>query len=71
MAAQDVTPIPLCLPQAEATALAQLCKRVDRGTVAGFAAPCTTYDDRPEADVMWDGMNHLRSALAEAGFGPR
>ncbi len=71
MAVQDVTPIPLCLPPAEATALAQFTKRVDFDTVARFAAPCAAYDACPEADVMWSGMNLLRSALAEAGFTPR
>jgi hypothetical protein len=63
--------IPLSLPRAEATALAQFTKRLDFDTVAGFASPCAVHDGRPESDVMWSGVNSLRSALAEAGFGPR
>jgi hypothetical protein len=71
MAVPETIPIPLHLPRDEATALAQFTKRIDHGTVAGFASPTVTYDDCPEADTMWSGLCMLRAALAEAGFAPR
>ncbi len=63
--------ITLDLPNDEAAALAQFCKRVDSETVHRFASPCATYDDQPEGDVMWSGVLKLQRALADAGFAPR
>jgi hypothetical protein len=71
MAVPETIPIPLTLPRCEAQALAQFTKRIDRDTVAGFAGMFELYDSGTEADVMWNGVNLLRSALAEAGFAPR
>jgi hypothetical protein len=62
MADSEVTTIPLHLLRAGATALARLAD------CARLAAPCTTYGDRPEADVMWSGLLTLQGALAFAGF---
>jgi len=59
------------MPADEAMALAQFCKRVDSETVRRFAAPCTSYGSRPEADVMWSGVLSLKGALARAGYAPR
>ena len=64
-------PIPLPLPRDEAMALAQFTKRIDRDTVSRFAGMFELYDSGTEADVMWSGVNLLRSALAQAGFAPR
>jgi hypothetical protein len=52
-------------------ALAQFCKRVDSETVHSFAAPAASYAGQPEGDCMWNGVNTLRAALAQAGFAPR
>src|SRR5437867_2371677 len=53
MADQQVIAIPLHLPRCQATALAQFCKRIDRGTVGRFAAMFAGYDSGTEGDVMW------------------
>jgi hypothetical protein len=63
--------IPLRLPEDEALALAQLCKRVDYDTCVRFTSRFDKYHGRDEGDVAWSAVNMLRSALAEAGFAPR
>ena len=68
MADCEVITIPLCLPHAEATALARLAGRLEPEDCARFAAPCTVYDGKPEANVMWSGLLTLQGALAGAGF---
>jgi hypothetical protein len=68
---QPIT-IPVDFPSRdEATALAQLVKRIDYGTVNRFAAPTITYNGRSEGDVMWSAVCTLQHQLAEAGFVPR
>jgi hypothetical protein len=71
MADPEVIMIPLHLPHPEATALARLVGRIDAEDCPRFAAPCRTYDNRPEADVMWSALLTLQGALAGAGFNPR
>jgi hypothetical protein len=71
MADQKTIPIQLHLPRCQATALAQFCKRIDRGTVGQFAGMFAVYDSGTEADVMWLALVTLRSALSDAGFAPR
>jgi hypothetical protein len=71
MADPRVITIPLYLPPAEATALANLAGRIGMDDCARFAAPCATYGDRSEADVMWSGLLTLQGALAGAGFALR
>jgi hypothetical protein len=68
MADYNITSIPPHLPPAEAMALAQFGKRVDFNTVANFS-PAATYDQTPEADVMWSALDRLPAALD--GFAPR
>ena len=68
MADPEVITIPLCLPRSEATALARLVARLDERDCTRFAAPCTNYDGRPEADVMWSGLLTLQGAPAGKGF---
>ncbi len=69
MADSEVITIPLSLPRPVATALARLVSRLGESDCARFAAPCTTYGNRLEADVMWSGLLTLQGALAGAGFG--
>jgi hypothetical protein len=73
MADQEVISIPLTMPPAEATALAQLCKRMTFETIVDHACVFDrgAYAGRAECDVMWSSVNQLRGALASAGFAPR
>ncbi len=63
--------IPLNMPPAEAMALAQFASRLNPQVCARFAALCTVYGERPEADVIWSGIGALRSAFIRAGFPSR
>jgi hypothetical protein len=60
--------IVLELPADEATALAQLVKRLGYDDAKRLSSP---YDGGEERDAMLSGINKLRRALAEAGFAPR
>ena len=71
MAAQEAITIPLRLPSDEATALAQLTKRIGYDDCVRLSSRFDRYDGRAECDVMWSALNLLRTALAEAGFAPR
>jgi hypothetical protein len=68
MADDSTTTIPLSLPKPEATALAALAGRFGIADAVRLAAPCASYGERPEADVMVQAMMRLRGALAGAGF---
>jgi hypothetical protein len=65
--------IVLDMPDSEAWALAQFCKRLmpedlDRRASKHDAG---SYGGRDEADVMHDAFMTLTVALREAGFAPR
>jgi hypothetical protein len=71
MAENTLITIQLTLPRPEATALARLLTRLEPEIMPRFAAPCRTYGNLHEADVMWAAVLTLQSALAGAGFGGR
>lgn len=64
-------PIPLALPSLEAKALAVFVKRVDFETVANMSAVTVVSDGKSEADLIWQALIALRSALAAADAKPR
>jgi hypothetical protein len=59
-------PIPLALPSLEAKALAHFVKRVDFETVASLSTVTVVSDGKSEADLIWQALITLRSALAAA-----
>lgn len=61
----DFTHITLNLPNDEAQALAQYLKRAGLGEFRALAV------NDSEAYAMQAAAEHLRSALAEAGYAPR
>jgi hypothetical protein len=63
--------IPLCLPENEARALAQMIKRTGYDDCVRLSNRWERYNGRAECDVMWSAVGLLRDALAEAGFAPR
>jgi hypothetical protein len=63
--------IPLCLPENEAAALAQMTKRTGYDDCVRLSNRFERYNGRAECDVMWSAVGLLREALAEAGFSPR
>jgi hypothetical protein len=65
------TRITLDLPSSEAMALAQFLTRLTFEDCTRYAAPSITYGERPEADVIWQGVLILQRGLAEAGYAPR
>jgi hypothetical protein len=60
--------VALELPDDEARALAQICKRTGHGDCERLAS---RFDCGEEADAMWAAVQKLQRALAEAGFAPR
>jgi len=56
------------VPADEATALAQLVKRLCYHDAERLSS---RYDSGEERDAMLSGIDKLRRALAEAGFAPR
>jgi hypothetical protein len=60
--------ITLDIPDDQAEALAQLCKRFCFEDAVRFATP---HDGGRERDAILDGTSTLQRALAEAGFAPR
>jgi hypothetical protein len=60
--------ITLELPDDEAMALAQMCKRFCYEDAVRFANP---HDGGRERDAILEGTMTLSRALAEAGFAPR
>jgi hypothetical protein len=66
----SVVQLQLCLPCDEAAALAQLVGRLGPEDCARLAAPCASYGDRPEADVMWSGLLTLQGALSAPSIVP-
>jgi hypothetical protein len=60
--------IVLELPADEATALAQLVKRLGYDDAERLSS---RYDGGEERDAMLSSIDKLRRALAEAGFAPR
>jgi hypothetical protein len=64
-------PIPLALPSLEAKALAQFVKRVDFETVASLSAVTVVSEGKSEADLIWQALIALRSALAAADVNRR
>jgi hypothetical protein len=58
----------LDLPDDQAMALAQMCKRFCWKDAVRFANP---HDGGRERDALLDGTLTLQRALAEAGFAPR
>lgn len=64
--------IPLELPEDEATALAQLVKRIGYDHLGRLSRRSPPYPDgRCEQDVMWAAVQLLQRQLAIAGFDPR
>jgi hypothetical protein len=63
-----MTKIILDLPDDQAMALAQVCKRFCYEDAVRFANP---NDGGRERDAILDGTSTLQRALAEAGFSPR
>jgi hypothetical protein len=68
MADSENTTIPLELPREEATAFAQIVKRLDYNTCAKWSSMTRTYGPRSEHDVMWSAVCMLERQLNEAGF---
>jgi hypothetical protein len=64
----EIVSIKVILVEAEADALAQLCKRFGHDDAERFSS---SFDGEKERDAMIDGMGVLRRALAKAGFAPR
>jgi hypothetical protein len=64
-------PIPLALPSLEAKALAHFVKRVDFETVASLSTVTVVSDGKSEADLIWQALIALRSALAAADVSRR
>jgi hypothetical protein len=60
--------IVLDIPDDQAEALAQVCKRFLFEDAVRFANP---HDGGRERDAILDGTSTLQRALAEAGFAPR
>lgn len=60
--------IVLEIPDDQAEALAQMCKRFTFDDAKRFATP---HDGGRERDAILDGTSTLLRALAEAGFAPR
>jgi len=60
--------ITLDIPDDQAMALAQMCKRFGWDDAVRFATP---HDGGRERDAILDGTSTLQRALAEAGFAPR
>jgi hypothetical protein len=60
--------IALDIPDEEAMALAQMCKRFCYEDAVRFATP---HDGGRERDAILEGTTTLSRALAEAGFAPR
>lgn len=48
----------------EARALAKLASRLTFRNVTKRADICTSYDFRPEMDVMWSGLQRVRMQLS-------
>jgi hypothetical protein len=72
MATPEVITIPLDLPRDEATAFAELLKRMSYDDCLRRSNRNKRYPDgREEADVMWSGLRLVESQFAEAGFCPR
>lgn len=65
MTDEFLTPVTATLTNAEAWALAELCKRIGWQELRQNAA------NENEAYTMRDAINRLQGALAEAGFSPR
>lgn len=64
--------IPLALFDDEATALAQLVKRIGYDHLGKLSRRSPPYPDgRCEQDVMWAAVQSLQRQLAAAGFDPR
>jgi hypothetical protein len=59
------------LPSLEAKALAVFVKRVDFETVANMSTVTVVSDGKSEADLIWQALIALRSALAAADAKPR
>ncbi len=67
MSDAEVTEIHMALPRLEALALAHFLGRVDFETVARVAFITIAADARSEAELMWQALGELRSALPQAG----
>ena len=65
--ANEIT-IRLRMPEIEAEALAQVCKRFTYEDATRFA---NRFDGGRERDAILDATSTLGRALAEAGFAPR
>jgi hypothetical protein len=63
-----MTRIVLDLPDDQAMALAQMCKRFCYEDAVRFANP---HDGGREREAILDGTSTLQRALAESGFNPR
>jgi hypothetical protein len=63
-----MTKVTVELPPDEARALAQFVKRTGFDDCKRLGS---RYDGGQEAEAMWEAINKLQTALAEAGFAPR
>jgi hypothetical protein len=63
-----MTKVTVELPADEATALAQLVKRLGYDDAERLSS---RYDGGTERDAMLSSIDKLRRALAEAGYAPR
>ena len=63
-----MTRIVIDIPDDQAEALAQVCKRFLFEDAVRFA---NRHDGGRERDLILDGTSTLQRALAEAGFAPR
>jgi hypothetical protein len=68
MGGRPIAKVTVELPADEATALAQLVKRLGYDDAERLSS---RYDGGEERDAMLSGVDKLRRALAEAGFAPR
>ena len=72
MANAKVITIPLELTRDEATAFAELRKRMSYDDCLRRSNLNKHYSDgRKEADVMWAGLGLVETQFAEAGLAPR
>lgn len=72
MANAEIITIPLNLPRDEATAFAELLKRMSYDDCLRRSNRRKQYPDgREEVDVMWAGLRLVETQFNEAGFCPR
>jgi hypothetical protein len=68
MAVPGSITIPLRLPRGEAVALAWLSLSINSETCDNFATAAVAYGRSTERDIIWPGVNFLRTTAAKAGL---